>query len=184
MLLVLSAAAQSTRGWQFYTSTAQAYEFGRDKVVSHSGYRSAYLRSTRSAYGRSFALLWQKLDATPYRGHTVRLSGWLRTSGVSGWAGMWMRVDPENGPTLAFENMEKRPVTGSTEWREYSIELEVPQQAEEIHLGPLLVGQGEVWFDDLRLSITGTFVPGAEEIRRTRHLPTKIVDPGFEAPSP
>lgn len=154
---------------------------GMDTAVVRSGQRSAHISSTAGVTPRSFALYYQKLSAGRYRGQKVRLSGYVRTSGVSGWAGMWMRVDPgEGGPSLAFENMQRRPIVGSTEWKEYAFELEVAPQAEEIHFGALLVGAGEVWFDDLQLTSVAVIVPGAAELRRVRHLHWRPYNLGFE----
>ena len=173
--------AEGLAGWTFYASSSGGYQGGLDTAVVRSGQRSAFIRSTPSANGRSFGLYYQKLWAGRYRGQRVRLSGYLHPSGGSGWAGMWMRVDPgEGGPSLAFENMQRRPIVGSTEWKEYSFDLEVAPEAEEIHFGTLLVGAGEVWFDDLQLTPVATIVPGAAELRRVRNLPSQPHNLGFE----
>ena len=178
------AWAEGSSGWTFYASSSAGYQGGLDTAVVRSGRRSAHISSTASANPRSFALYYQKLGAGRYRGQRVRLSGYIRTSGVSGWAGMWMRVDPgEGGPSLAFDNMQRRPIVGSTEWKEYSIELEVAAEAEEIHFGALLVGAGEVWFDDLQLTSVAVIVPGAAELRRVRNLPSQPYNLDFEADS-
>lgn len=180
LLVLLLLLGVEVGGWQFYATDTQAYEAGRDAAVRRSGHSSAHIQSLQRAIPLGFALFWQKVDASRYRGSRVRLRGYLRTSGVSGRAALWMRVDPKDGPTLGFDNMEKRPIAGSTEWTQYSIELDVPAEAEEIHFGPLLVGRGEVWFDDLELTRVGPFVPGAREARRARHLPWEAQNLGFE----
>ncbi|MBT9583703.1 hypothetical protein IV102_10145 [bacterium] len=176
------ATAQEERGWQFYTTDRSAYRRTLDGAVAHSGNSSACLRSQPSTISRSFALLWQRIDASRYRGQRIRLSGYLKTSGVTGWTGLWLRVDPKEGPTLEFENMQQRPVVGTGDWKEYSVELNVAEQAEEIHFGALLVGSGQIWVDDIELLSVGRFVPGAEELRRARNLPFEPLDPGFEIP--
>ena len=180
LLLAGLALAQSQAGWRFYASHPGAYQASRDHSVFHSGAASARIQSTAAAVSQSFGLYWQKIDASRYRGQRLRLTGYLRSSGVRGWAGLWMRVDPKHGPALEFENMQRRPVLGSSDWKLYSIELEVADLAEEIHFGCLLVGQGEVWFDDLKLTAAGSFEPGGQQWRRARHLPCEAADPGFE----
>ena len=37
--------------------------------------------------------LVQAVRAEPYRGRRIRLSGFIRTEGANGGAGLWMRVD-------------------------------------------------------------------------------------------
>lgn len=180
LCLLMMGAVWPGRGWQFYATDPEAYQADRDITVFHSGKSSAHLRSNAGASPSGFGLFWQKVDARKYRGQRLRLSGYLRTSGVSGWAGLWLRIDPKSGPALEFENMQRRPIVGSNGWKSYSIELDVAQLAEEIHFGFLLVGSGEVWFDDVKLEPVGPLVPGAEQVRRARNLPLDPVDPGFE----
>lgn len=173
--------AERASGWHFYATDRAAYQAQIDRQVAHSGQSSAYLHSTAAAVSQSFGLYWQRIDASRYRGQRVRVSAFLKTREVRGWAGMWMRVDPKVGPSLEFENMQRRPILGDTDWKPYQIELEVAQEAEEIHFGCLLVGQGEVWFDDVQLQAVGAFQPGERQMRRARHLPMEPVDPGFES---
>ena len=180
LLLAGAAWAAKASGWHFYATDRAAYAARIDREVAHNGGSSAHLRSTAAAVPQSFGLYWQKIDAARYRGQRVRLSGYLRTGGVRGWAGMWLRVDPKDGPALEFENMQRRPLVGSNDWKAYQIELDVAEEAEEIHFGCLLVGQGEVWFDDVQLQPVGTFQAGERQVRRARHLPIDPVDPGFE----
>ena len=178
---VTLAVAEGLKGWTFHSSYRDAYEARLDEAVARGGKRSAHIRSLPAANSSSFALYYQRLQAGRYRGQRLRLSGFLRTSGVSGWAGMWMRIDPgDGGPTLAFENMQRRPILGSTEWKRYSIELEVAPEAEEIDFGALLVGAGDVWFDDLELTPVAVLVPGAAELRRSRQLPSQPYNLDFE----
>lgn len=183
LLVCLSLArAEGQRGWTFHASFPSCYQAELDASVCRRGKRSAHLRSLGSASAHTYALYYQKIHAGAYRGQRVRLSGYLRTSEVSGWAGLWMRVDPKDGgPSLAFENMLRQPVLGSSDWKQYSIEVDVPEEAKEIDLGTVLSGRGEVWFDDLELSSVAVLVPGAAELRRVRHLPGKPYNLDFEA---
>ncbi|ODT56788.1 hypothetical protein ABS71_21370 [bacterium SCN 62-11] len=179
-LLAGAVSAEKASGWHFYATDRSAYSARIDRQIAHSGGSSAHLRSNPAAVNQSFGLYWQKIDAARFRGQRVRLSAYLRTSGVRGWAGMWMRIDPKDGPSLEFENMQRRPLVGSNDWKAYQIELDVAEEAEEIHFGCLLVGQGEVWFDDINLQAAGPFQAGERQVRRARHLPISPVDPSFE----
>src|SRR5262249_26334575 len=69
---------------------------------------------------------------------------------------------------LGFDNMQNRPVTGTTDWKQYAVVLEVPKQALCLTFGTLLVGPGEIWVDDLKLEVvarqttpTTNLFPGA-----------------------
>ena len=98
--------------------------------------------------------------STPYppvlaRGRALRLSGYIRTEGISsGYAGFWMRVDAGIKP-IAFDNMAQRGVRGTTEWTKYVIELPVDSGASGIMLGVLHPGNGTAWYDSLTIDVIG-----------------------------
>ena len=97
-----------------------------------------------------------------FEGRKIKLTGYLKTENVTGGAGLWMRIDGEES-TLAFDNMESRPVTGTTDWKEYSIELDYDQQyAKKIVVGGLIAGTGKLWMDDFHISIDGKDIKDAK----------------------
>ncbi|MBV9211551.1 MAG: erythromycin esterase family protein, partial [Acidobacteria bacterium] len=86
-------------------------------------------------------------------GKKIRLSGYIKTDGVAdGFAGLWCRVDGASG-VLAFDNMEDRGVTGTTDWKRYVIELPVAADAKNINFGAILPGKGTAWFDGLTIEL-------------------------------
>jgi len=60
---------------------------------------------------------------------------------------------------LGFDNMDDRPVTGTTEWTQYAIVLDVPDDAIMFFFGVFQVGPGASWFDDLTLEVVDESVP-------------------------
>ena len=46
---------------------------------------------------------------------------------MSDYAALWMRVDG-GGKVIKFDNMEDRPVKGTTEWKRCSVVLTHPRQ--------------------------------------------------------
>lgn len=88
-------------------------------------------------------------------GTEIRFTGQIKTEGVTRpQAGLWWRVDGQDG-VLAFDNMHDRAPTGTTDWKQFSIELDVAKEAVNINFGLLSTGDGVVWFDDLRVEIDG-----------------------------
>jgi hypothetical protein len=106
----------------------------------------------------------QSIAADEYRGRRVRFSADVRAAAISKWAGLWMRVDgpPRGGsqlpPTLAFDNMQGRPISGTREWRRYEVVLDVADDARWISFGILLSGPGEAWMDSLGFEVVGSDV--------------------------
>lgn len=152
---------------------ATGYERTIDRDA-HGGATSLRFRANGSG---NFASAAVTTDAIPLRGKRVRLHGWVKTEGVAapGWAGVWLRVD--GGAEQAFDNMSDRGLTGTEGWREAVVHVDVPADAVTLVLGPLLVGAGTAWFDDLRLEVVD--IPPAKPITITG----VVVDPaGKPAP--
>src|SRR5687767_10262381 len=62
-----------------------------DTTAAHDGKQSLRLQH---AGGEGFAVATRTLPIERARGHSVRVSGWLRTAEVKdGYAGLWLRVD-------------------------------------------------------------------------------------------
>lgn len=79
-----------------------------------------------------------------------------------------MRVDAANHKTVSFDNMQQRPITGTSDWRSYTVVLDVPAESESISFGVLLAGTGKVWIDNVRFEevdasvpVTGSLAPAA-----------------------
>lgn len=98
-----------------------------------------------------FGTVMTSIDAAPDVGKTLRLVGNVAPTNVTGWAGLWMRIDDADGNTLAFDNMQDRPITGSAAAAPYTVELDVPAGAATISFGILLDGSGRVDFTGLAL---------------------------------
>jgi RNA polymerase sigma factor (sigma-70 family) len=154
--------ADGTTGWNMAGSRPQNYESGIDRNVKHSGDDSAYLKSKLTERGGIFGTLMQMFNAEDYQSKRVRFSGYIKSEGVEPWAGFWMRVDDVNGEVLSFDNMQERPVYGTTDWQQYDVVLDVPENGFNIALGILLAGSGQLWLDALRLETVDQDVPTTE----------------------
>jgi hypothetical protein len=88
-----------------------------------------------------------------FSGKKLTLKGYIRTENVSGFAGLWMRVDGSAG-ILSFNNMQAQGLKGSNEWKEYQIDVEYdPEEAKTIYVGSLLAGAGKIWVDNMHLLV-------------------------------
>jgi hypothetical protein len=92
-----------------------------------------------------------------YTGKRVRFSGFVKATGVRGWAGLWMRID--SGYLMAFDNMQDRPVKGTSDWMPYSVVLDVAQSSTGINFGILLDGVGTVWLSGVKFEVVDATVP-------------------------
>jgi hypothetical protein len=140
-----------TSGWVLRGSHPQDYEIGSDSTIAHGGDASGYIWSAKDRID-GFGTLMQKVSAREYRGQLLGMSACAKTEGVEEWAGLWMRVDTSTG-VGAFDNMQDRPILGSTDWARYEIVLDVPEDSINIAFGILLTGTGRVWVDDFQFEV-------------------------------
>lgn len=123
-----------------------------------------YIDSTNAKRGKFSAVIENTENISDFRalaidlpnnydGKSIRLSGYIKTENVTdGYAGLWMRIDPQ----IAFDNMNDRGITGTTDWKEYEVTLSLnPKKTDKIVVGGLLVGKGKMWLDNLQVSIDG-----------------------------
>lgn len=70
-----------------------------------------------------------------------------------------MRVDGHGGGVLEFDNMEDRALSGTTDWTQAAIVLDVPEQAKVVLFGALLRAAGAVDLTRLRFEEADQAVP-------------------------
>lgn len=95
------------------------------------------------------------LDATPYRGRRVTLSGDFTTQDASNGAALWLRADGAKGP-LAFVNSQMMPVLGNASDVHREVRIDVPKAAVWLALGIFLEGNGSATAQQLRLTTVAT----------------------------
>lgn len=127
-----------------------------DREQPRHGSASVRLESTTATPDeQQFGTVTSSVDAAPYRGRRIRLTGSVRADAPAPThVGLWLRVDrPERRPGF-FDNMSGRPIR-STNWADYTIEADIAADAERIAFGLLLAGPGRAWLDDVRLEVIG-----------------------------
>jgi hypothetical protein len=145
--------------WRMTGSHASDYEAGLLPGTDYEGDRVAQLR-LRSAVGEpaGFGALVQSIAASRYIGRKVRFSAMMRACEVTGWTGLWLRIDGRNG-TLVLDNMQDRSLDGTTDWTPASIVLNVAKEARALYFGALLSRAGAVDLARLRFEEVGDDVP-------------------------
>jgi RNA polymerase sigma factor (sigma-70 family) len=165
------------KGWFGGCAKSDEYEVGLDRKERHGGKASAFVR-LKNVEETDFGTLGQAFKADDYRGKRVRLSAWLKTKGVAGGAGLWMRVDGTD-KTLTFDNMKDRAVKGDSRWARYEVVLDVPEAAKYITFGMLVWGKGQAWVDDFQIETVD-----AKKVKSTNLLTEPIPQevPDMDAP--
>jgi hypothetical protein len=155
-----SLQAQTPTGWQAFADNPSEYAVRADGARRSGG--QGYAGATiRAAVGSPLGtgMLAQSVRADDYRGQRIRLSGFMRTTGISeGTAALFMRVDGE-GVVQTSDYMQSRPLMLDVDWARQEIVLDVPRTAVGITFGMLLSGSGQVWLDDVALEVVDQDTP-------------------------
>jgi hypothetical protein len=156
-VIALAAAPEPLpSAWLVTGLSPQKFIAGVDQDLGVKG--AKFLRNT-SDDPNAWAALTQPISARNYLGQRIRFRAFVKTHDVSGWAGLWMRVDNRAGRSVAFYNSADKPIKGTTDWQERSVVLDVPQEAERIVFGVIANGKGQVWIDRLGFEQVGQDVP-------------------------
>lgn len=146
--------SSAPKHWIVAGSKPDDYEFGKDQSLCIHKRKCAYVKSLKEQ-ANGFATLMQTFAANSYNAQRIQLSACIKAHDVQDWAGIWMRVDDVFGNTLAFDNMQDRPITGSSDWEQPKIVLDVPENGHSISFGALINGIGLIWFTDFQIITVG-----------------------------
>jgi putative transposon-encoded protein len=153
---------EQVKGWFLAGDYPEGYNIGIEKSVERNK-NVGFLKSVKPIKANKFGTIMQMFVPNDYLGKRVRLTGYIKSDGVKDWAGMWFRIDggtdSKSYKALGFDNMQDRPIKGTTDWKKYEIVLDVPQESSAIAFGVLLSGPGTIWLDDLNFEIVPKDVP-------------------------
>jgi beta-lactamase regulating signal transducer with metallopeptidase domain/cephalosporin hydroxylase len=154
-----SASSSAPKGWWKNGSNSEAYDVGIDSTQPYKKPVTVYVKSLdpKASEGK-FGGMMQMCRAESFRGKRLKFTGYVKTRDVAGTANLWFRVDGENGQLLAFDNMSDRPIKGTTDWKEYSVVLDVPETATALAYGIFVSGAGTAWLNDVQLIEVGSGV--------------------------
>jgi hypothetical protein len=103
-----------------------------------------------------FATVMQTVPAQNLRGKTIRLRGLVRATSREATAGaaLWLRVDRPTQQTGFFDNMGSRPIR-DPDWKEYTIEGPVAEDATSLAFGVMSAGAVTADFETIGLAVRG-----------------------------
>jgi AraC-like DNA-binding protein len=171
---------KNVKGWIFTGTAPEKYKFEMDNKIYHMGSRSATICSIGEEFSyEDYSSIMQQISAKNFMGKRMRFSGFVKTEAVEEWCGVWMRLDTAQGVTIKIDNMQNRPIKGTTEWNYYYCVMDIPQEAAVINIGVLLTGKGKIWFDNADLQEVDRSIPTTEYVPE-EIFPEHIVNPSFE----
>ncbi len=168
-----SSYATPPNGW--WAAPSDEYQIGVDR--SDPEQPAAFIEATVPA-PKQFITLSQTISANVYRAKRVRLKGMIKTKDVASWAGFWLRADDGKNKIVAFDNMQRRGISGTTDWTTAEIVLDIPSDAEKLFFGLILDGKGKAWMRELTFEVVDDSVPVTAPKRTD--LPNTPVNMNFD----
>ena len=140
-------------GWKAHEHMrGNSYTFVADTSRPRSGPTSLRIRRHGDEF---YGLMNQKIKVQPeWFNKTVRLAGYLRTDGATGTGGaLVMQARGGGDEIMAHDHMDDRRVTGTQDWKRYTVDMKVPPHAYWLQVGVMLQDDGTMWADDLSLTV-------------------------------
>jgi len=157
-------AITDDRAWQQNSDKPGDYTVTTDPATTHDGsptLRFEYTGPDKAA-GNSWTWLGHDLrypENEKYVGHTVRLSGWIKTENASGH--LQPQIRPGFGlwggdyKLLAKDSMvHDHSLSGTMDWTQFSLTCDIPKNTGCIVTSFIFFGGGKVWLDTNSLALT------------------------------
>lgn len=157
-------SVKDSLSWSYRQNESKSYEIGPAEGPIYANQDAYTIKSIKTKIN-GFGNIMKTIDAAPFQGKTVKMSGFVKAENVKGWAGLWMRVDFYSSKVLAFDNMQQRGIKGSIDWTKYEVVLFVSEHATEISYGVLLDGEGQIWMKDISLEVVSDAVAETGSIK-------------------
>ncbi len=147
-------AAGKLAGWTALEHNVGAsYTFTADPAV-YARSAPTSLRIERHGV-EFFGLMEQRVRVQPeWVGRTVRLSGFMRTRGVTGTGAALVLVARDGSDhILEAQQMDDRRIRGDQDWQQVAVQLKVPSSGWWLQIGAMLQDDGALWVDDIALEL-------------------------------
>jgi hypothetical protein len=150
------APITDTRTWRRVGEDyAGDYAASTDYLNLHDGNPAICLAYTSSSPApRDAMTMWSQTIYLPevarYRGHTVRMTGWVKTEDVSDH--LEPILQPYQGYyKLLAQNSRNFSLKGTRDWTQFSVTCVIPKETEYLRTGLSFFGSGKVWIDGASL---------------------------------
>ena len=139
------------RNWRHTSATPNTYTETDDYVTTHDGHHTVCLAYTANAPQRGSWMWWgQKLrgpDFEKYKGHTMRMSGWVKTENVTGYLEPIIRPWAKNGKYGRDSMSGDKSLTGTLGWTQFTVTSAIGKETTHVDTPFILWGSGKAWID-------------------------------------
>jgi mannose-6-phosphate isomerase-like protein (cupin superfamily) len=149
---------QELSRWGISSFMSRAYEWGTDSETKYEGNASGVISSTvdRKMENTSFYFS-QFVSTADYKGKTVRVSAQIKTENVQDEAALWVGIRDLADHPMSPDTIGTDKSKGTTDWRKYQAEINVPEDSLYFHMFIGLSGNGKMWVDDVKFEVVGDY---------------------------
>ena len=145
------AAITDDRDWRFFGPRPYDYTEITDYHVTHAGHPTTCVAYTAGGPPPPAATMyWGKALRAPaadrYKGHTVRMTFWMKTENIQGGITPAFHPRDSQGKIIAREPANAR-IAGTTDWTQHVVTCHFPDQTDMINAGFNFSGSGKFWVD-------------------------------------
>jgi hypothetical protein len=152
------------------------YQLTLDSTEPHSG-RFAGGFISHASLPRGGAMLVREIESELVRGHRVRFNAWMKSRDIDGLAtfeAVWRGTGKFDAEVQRLWDL-----SGSTDWKYYSIEMDVPADASDVRVDIGYSGHGTLLVDDFSFERIKR-LPGTDNLEDKSQYFAKPLNLGFE----
>jgi RNA polymerase sigma factor (sigma-70 family) len=145
------------RIWHKWSPNPNDYSVDTNSSVLHDGHPTVCITYVPEGEAPSGSWMWWGQDIRApdkFRGHTVRMTAWIKTENVNPRVGQNLRPKGPNFKLLV--TCTHSPVSGTSDWTQRIITCFIPEETQCLDTGFAFTGSGRVWIDmkSLKYEIT------------------------------
>ncbi len=122
---------------------------------------------------------YQDCGVSEYLGKRIRMTAWVKSNLQDSRGqlyvvihGIWRSYHRENG---TFDNMwPDRIINGETDWTQYALVVDVPENSTSMSFGMYISGIGHMWLEDIVFEIVDKNVPLTGTMEEQRPGPQNL----------
>ncbi len=145
------ASITDDRSWRLTSQSPNTYTETDDYASAHDGHRTVRIAYVSDSPGRNAWAWWGRKIRAPdfdkYRGHTMRMSGWVKLENVSGRLQPCVRPWDIRGHFGNDSMSGDYSLKGTLGWTHFSAAGAIAKDAGHIDTPFIFWGSGKVWID-------------------------------------
>ena len=130
------------------------YAYSIDSAIYYEGTKALKLYTTFASDTNKYISFSQTISWNTKSAQKISITAYIKTDSLDGFAGLWCTRKDKKGNAIGYDNslMQNIRVTGSTEWKMYSLIILADSNVHSLTFGGYLKNNGKAWFDNIHMN--------------------------------